>query len=107
VVSGRGNVDELTLVDGKLVVRGWAFDSASSSPVKRIWLLASGNYLGSTTIVAERPDVAIALSEPKAVKSGFRIEVEQIPATLRKCEIQVLAEQRKGTIAVLRGPSCP
>jgi hypothetical protein len=107
VVAGPGNVDELALADGKLVVRGWAFDSAASLPVKRIWLLASGNYLGSTTVIAERPDVATALSEPKAVKSGFRIEVDQIAAPIRECEIQVLAEQHKGTVAILRDQSCP
>lgn len=106
VVAGHGNVDELTLAEGKLVVRGWAFDSAASSPVKRVWLLASGNYLASTMIITERPDVAAALSEPKAVKSGFRIEVGQIAAPIRECEIKVLAEQHKGTVAILRDQTC-
>lgn len=106
VITSAGNVDELALTEDKLVVRGWSFDSTASLPPKRIWLLASGNYLGSTTVITERTDVAAALSEPKALKSGFRIEVDPIAAPVQECAIQVLAEQRKGTVAILRNPSC-
>ena len=101
-----GHVDELQILDGTLLVTGWAFNKSASGSPTRVWIFADGRYLGATPPQLDRPDVAKALSKPEARSSGFRISIAGLPADIHECEVQVASELPDGSLAIMRKRTC-
>ena len=102
----QGHLDEFRLSDDRLKLRGWAFDARGFEGVRRIIVLRGDRRLTSVPSDRARPDVAKALSEPDALKSGFDTEVGGIPEGTRPCEIEVAGEARDGALVWLRRGTC-
>lgn len=103
----QGNIDNLSLTDGELRVRGWVFDAARGEPVSRVWVLAQDQYIGSFPVQVKRDDVAAALGTQAALTAGFTFSARKLPASLRQCDIRLLAEYRDGTLGPIKNNHCP
>jgi len=55
----------------RISVRGWAFDTASGTPVRRVLVTVGGTVVGRLVATHSRVDVAAALQNPAAQSSGF------------------------------------
>lgn len=103
----QGNIDNLSLADGELRVRGWVFDAVRGEPVPRVWVLARNEFLGAFPVRVRRDDVAAAMGTPAALTAGFTFSVRQVPASLQLCDIRLLAEYRDGTLGPIKNSHCP
>lgn len=103
----QGNIDNLSLTDGELRVRGWVFDAVRGEPVPRVWVLTQDQYLGSFPVQVKRDDVAAALGTQAALTAGFTFSARKLPASLRQCDIRLLAEYRDGTLGPVKNSFCP
>lgn len=103
----QGNIDNLSLTDGELRVRGWVFDVLRGEPVPRVWVLARDEFLGAFPVQARREDVAAAMGSPAALTAGFTFSARQLPASLQQCDIRLLAEYRDGTLGPIKNSHCP
>lgn len=101
-----GAVDELVISENNLTVRGWAFASAPSTRVRRVWFFSNGRYLGSVTLSIARPDVVKAISNSEAINSGYKLQINGVSNELRECEVQVAAELSDGSLDVIRNNTC-
>ena len=102
----QGHLDEFRLSGDRLKLRGWAFDTRGSEAVRRILVLRGDRRLTSVPSDQARPDVAKALAEPDALKSGFDTEVRGIPDGTRPCEIEIAGEAHDGVLVWLRRGTC-
>lgn len=105
--KARGHVDDFSMERGSLRVRGWAFDTRANRRVRRIVVIAQGRYLGSVDADLPRPDVAKALQNPKAARTGFELVIHGVPQPLDPCSILVASELSDGRLAAMRTEACP
>lgn len=76
-------VDEMLYTDEAVLVRGWAVIPEQAGEMKQIYAVLQGERgpMAFSTRIEERPDVARAMKDGKAVLSGFRFMVtgDRIP----------------------------
>jgi hypothetical protein len=65
-------------------VSGWAVDPNPGASLREVVIVAGDRVVGRGMTSLERPDVAAALHDPLAARSGFQIEVSDGPPTERK-----------------------
>jgi hypothetical protein len=96
-------IDQIQLIDGKLLIRGWSYDRKQSRPFDRVRLILQGDTL---LYVAElnreiRPDVATAFHNPALESSGFTakmIDLKGLAKGTYRCFFEVRLE---GTTSVI------
>lgn len=83
VTGGTAGWVDLVQANGSLLTfEGWAFDRDGHSPAARIVLFVNGEQTHAFSWSTTRPDVARALDDPRAARSGFMfsVPVEQLRA---------------------------
>ena len=103
----EGNVETLTLTNGELRAKGWAFDTRLGDKVQRVWVMAQDEFVSSVPVVIRREDVAAALGTPNALNTGFAFTARNLPTTLQPCDIRLLVEFRDGSVGALKNDLCP
>jgi Predicted membrane protein (DUF2142) len=103
----EGNVETLTLTNGELRAKGWAFDTRLGDKVQRIWVMARDEFVSSVPVLIRREDVAAALGTPNALSTGFAFTARHLPTSLQTCDIRLLAEFRDGSVGPLKNDLCP
>ena len=103
----EGNVETLTLTNGELRAKGWAFDSRLGDKVQRLWIVAGDEFVSSVPVLIRRDDVAAALGTPNALNTGFAFTARHLPTSLKACDIRLLAEFRDGSVGPLKNDLCP
>src|SRR5688500_10358333 len=100
-----GSVDGfMHSADGRLALRGWAFDARQAAQVARISVFVDGKRLANLRTGEQRPDVAKALGHPTAARGGFSATLEG--AGDRDCALAVAAETGDGRVLWLRRATC-
>lgn len=102
-----GHLDTLTLNNGELRGKGWAFDTQRGDSVQRLWVLANDQFIASLPVQVQRDDVATALGTDKALHAGFAFTARHLPPTWAICDIRLIAEFRDGSFGQLRTDGCP
>jgi hypothetical protein len=69
-------------------------------------VLVREQLVGTSTTGRARPDVARSLKSDSALLSGFQFVIDRLPPGTTICDVRIAAEQRNGTIALLRTPAC-
>lgn len=103
----EGNVESLTLTNGELRAKGWAYDTRLGDKVQRVWVVARDEFVSSAPVLIQREDVATALGTPNALGTGFAFTARHMPTSLQACDIRLLAEFRDGSIGPLKNDLCP
>lgn len=103
----EGNVESLTLSNGELRAKGWAYDTRLGDKVQRVWVVARDEFVSSVPVLVQREDVAAALGTPNALGTGFVFTARHLPTSLQVCDIRLLAEFRDGSIGPLKNDLCP
>ena len=103
----EGNVESLTLSNGELRAKGWAYDTRLGDKVQRVWVVARDEFVSSVPVLIQREDVAAALGTPNALGTGFVFTARHLPTSLQVCDIRLLAEFRDGSIGPLKNDLCP
>lgn len=105
--SPEGNVETLTLSNGELRAKGWVYDTKLGDQVQRLWIVAGDEFVSSVPVLIRREDVAAALGTQRALNTGFAFTARHLPATLKPCDIRLLAEYRDGSVGPLKNDLCP
>ncbi len=101
-----GFVDSIHRHNGTAQIRGWAIDAGSLQPAAQVNLYHDGRLLGSAATGRPRPDVARALDDSDAGRSGFTVELTDIPPHVAICDLVLAAQQADGRMAPLHQPPC-
>lgn len=101
-----GFVESIQLRNGTARITGWAIDADSRRPAARVNLYYDGRLLGSAGTGLPRPDVARVLDDSGAARSGFKVELTDIPPQVATCELVLAAQQADGRMAPLQQRPC-
>jgi hypothetical protein len=71
---------------GHAKVIGWAVDMETGTPASTVVVVANGEVIGEGAPSIDRPDVALFVGKPRAVRSGFTITAS-IPARVSSLAI--------------------
>ncbi|WP_268799481.1 hypothetical protein [Pseudomonas huanghezhanensis] len=66
-----GNIDEVTMVGSGLKITGWTYVPENAGSPEFIIAVEDGKVIGALTVTEQRPDVAKALNNPKAARTGY------------------------------------
>jgi|GEM_PF-1961128 len=101
-----GYVDEVAIRPGSIRIRGWAIDAASRSRAQRVWVFIDHRPIGAVPTNRGRTDVARALGNFEAMRSGYAATIETGDERIDACRLIVAAEQGDGTLAALVNNGC-
>lgn len=98
-----GNLEVARVVDGHVVLRGWAADAENSETVEAVVVFLNGDYFYSGKCTLERPDVAKHFGNDALMKSGYKFsfpisEFENLPES----NLRIFAVSKRGLASEFR-----
>ncbi|MFK3798201.1 hypothetical protein [Pseudomonas sp. NPDC088444] len=87
-VATLGNIDEVSITATGFTLRGWIYLNGGIESPEYVIAVENGKAVGAMKVSINRPDVAKALNDKSALRTGYDGQVNA-PLNLKSCNISL------------------